>query len=260
MPLGPPSVADFEVELKTAQRYGARIVLSSDTNYPALLRDLAPPPCVLTLLERPELAAWPTVAIVGARNASAAGRKIAPDMAAELGRNGFTIVSGLALGIDGEAHAASLSTGTVAVLGGAVDHVYPPQHQRLYAEIAVSGLIVSESPFGYRAKARDFPRRNRIITGLSHAVVMVEAAERSGSLISARLAGEQGREVMPVPGSPPDPRAAGPNSLLHQGATLVRVRSGRRRTGRIRAGTRAGGPVAPIRCLLTKSPEPAAPP
>ena len=131
-------------------------------------------------------------------------------------------MSGLALGIDGEAHAASLESGTVAVLGGAVDHVYPPQHQRLYAEIAASGLIVSESPFGYRAKAQDFPRRNRIITGMSMGVVVVEAAERSGSLISARVAGEQGREVMAVPGSPLDPRAAGTNSLLHQGATLVR--------------------------------------
>ncbi|KJS25849.1 MAG: DNA processing protein DprA [Hyphomonadaceae bacterium BRH_c29] len=220
--LEPPSVADVEAELKAVQRYGARIVLSTDTDYPPLLRDLAPPPPVLTLLGQPELAARPTVAIVGARNASAAGRKIARDMAAELGRKGFTVVSGLALGIDGEAHAASLSTGTVAVLGGAVDHVYPPQHQRLYAEIAASGLIVSESPFGYRAKAQDFPRRNRIITGMSHGVVVVEAAERSGSLISARVAGEQGREVMAVPGSPLDPRSAGTNSLLHQGATLVR--------------------------------------
>jgi DNA processing protein len=125
-PLEPPSVADVEAELKAVQRYGARIVLSTDADYPPLLRDLTPPPPVLTLLGRPELAARPIVAIVGARNASAASRKIARDMAAEPGRNGFTIVSGLALGIDGEAHAASLSTGTVAVLGGAVDHVYPP--------------------------------------------------------------------------------------------------------------------------------------
>ena len=203
-------------------RYGARIVLSSEPDYPPLLRDLEPPPPVLTVLGNTGLAARPTVAIVGARNASAAGRKIARNMAAELGQNGFSIVSGLALGIDGEAHAASLESGTVAVLGGAVDHVYPPQHQRLYAEIAASGLIVSESPFGYRAKAQDFPRRNRIITGMSMGVVVVEAAERSGSLISARVAGEQGREVMAVPGSPLDPRAAGTNSLLHQGATLVR--------------------------------------
>ncbi|MBD3769047.1 MAG: DNA-protecting protein DprA [Rhodobacterales bacterium] len=220
--LQPPAPEEVEQELKAVERYGARIVLSSEPDYPPLLTNLEPPPPLLTLLGKAELATRPTVALVGARNASAAGRKIARDMAAELGRNGFTIVSGLALGIDGEAHAASLQTGTVAVLGGAIDHVYPPQHQRLYAEIAASGLIVSESPFGYRAKAQDFPRRNRIITGMSIGVVVVEAAERSGSLISARVAGEQGREVMAVPGSPLDPRAAGTNSLLHQGATLVR--------------------------------------
>jgi len=221
-PLQPPSQEEVERELTAVQRYGARIVLSLEPDYPPLLRDLEPPPPVLTLLGKASLAARPTVAIVGARNASAAGRKIARDMAAQLGQNGFSVVSGLALGIDGEAHAASLTTGTVAVLGGAIDHVYPPQHQRLYAEIAASGLIVSESPFGYRAKAQDFPRRNRIITGMSTGVVVVEAAERSGSLISARVAGEQGREVMAVPGSPLDSRAAGTNSLLHQGATLVR--------------------------------------
>ena len=221
-PLEPPGRADIEAELNAIRKYGAHVLISTDPDYPVLLRDLAPPPPILTVLGRTSLAARPTVAIVGARNASAAGRKIARDMAGDLGRAGFTVVSGLALGIDGEAHAASLGTGTVAVLGGGIDHVYPPQHQRLYAEIAAAGLIVSESPFGYRAKAQDFPRRNRIVTGLSLGVVVVEAAERSGSLISARVAGEQGREVMAVPGSPLDPRAAGTNSLLHQGATLVR--------------------------------------
>ncbi|MEZ5954585.1 MAG: DNA-processing protein DprA [Hyphomonas sp.] len=221
-PMAAPSRDEAAAELKATERYGARIVLSSEPDYPPLLKALGPPPPVLTLLGKADLAARPTIALVGSRNASAAGRKIARDMASELGRNGFTVVSGLALGIDGEAHAASLQTGTIAVLGGAVDHVYPPQHQRLYAEIAASGLIVSESPFGYRAKAQDFPRRNRIITGVSLGVVVIEAAERSGSLISARVAGEQGREVMAVPGSPLDPRAAGTNGLLHQGATLVR--------------------------------------
>ena len=131
-------------------------------------------------------------------------------------------MSGLALGIDGEGHAATLRTGTIALFGGAVDHIYPPQHERLYAEIAAESLLVSESPIGYRAKAQDFPRRNRIITGIARGTVVVQAAERSGSLISARMAGEQGREVMTVPGSPLDPRAAGANGHIYQGTSLVR--------------------------------------
>lgn len=220
--LVPPDVSLVQQEIAATQKYGARLIASCEPEYPPLLKALDPPPPVLAILGKAELAAQPTVAIVGARNASAAGRKMARDMAAELGKAGFVTVSGLALGIDGEAHAASLETGTIAVLGGAVDHIYPPQHDRLYAEIASQGLILSESYFGYRAKAQDFPRRNRIITGLSRGVVVVEAAERSGSLISARMAGEQGREVMAVPGSPLDPRSAGTNRLIRQGATLVR--------------------------------------
>ncbi len=160
-PIVAPSVAEIDAEIEATQRYGARIVARCEADFPPLLRTLAPPP----LLGRAPLAAEPTVAIVGARNASAAGRKLARDIAAGLGEAGFVTVSGLALGIDGEVHAASLRTGTIAVLGGAVDHIYPPQHERLYTEIAAEGLIVSESPFGYRAKAQDFPRRNRIITG-----------------------------------------------------------------------------------------------
>lgn len=218
----PPARTDIEREIERTQKYGAQIIASCEPAYPPLLKALDPPPPILTVLGQTELAARPTVAIVGARNASAAGRKIARDLAGELGKAGCVIVSGLALGIDGEAHAASLKRGTIAVLGGAVDHIYPPQHDRLYAEIAQNGLILSESPFGYRAKAQDFPRRNRIITGLSRGVVVVEAAERSGSLISARMAGEQGREVMAIPGSPLDPRSAGTNRLIRQGATLVR--------------------------------------
>lgn len=220
--LSPPDPDLVERELEATRKYGARILASCEPDYPDLLAALDPPPPVLTALGRTELAAKPTVAIVGARNASAAGRKLARDLASDLGKAGFVIVSGLALGIDGEAHAASLDTGTIAVLGGAIDHIYPPQHERLYAEIAAQGLILSESHFGYRAKGQDFPRRNRIITGLSRGVVVVEAAERSGSLISARVAGEQGREVMAVPGSPLDPRAAGTNRLIRQGAALVR--------------------------------------
>lgn len=163
-----------------------------------------------------------TIAIVGARQASALGRKLARDLAHDLSAAGFVIVSGLARGIDGEAHAASLETGTVAVLGGGIDHIYPPQHEKLYAAISERGLILSESPFGYRATARDFPRRNRIVTGLSQGVIVIEAADRSGSLISARTAAEQNRDVFAVPGSPVDPRYAGSNRLLKDGAILVR--------------------------------------
>ncbi len=217
-----PAVAIIEDEIAATLRLGARLLASCEPDFPKLLTALDPPPPLLTVLGNMALARPDAVAIVGARNASAAGRKIARDMAAELGRAGLVTVSGLALGIDGEAHAASLKTGTIAVLGGGIDHIYPPQHERLYGQIAEHGLIVSESPTGYKARAQDFPRRNRIITGLARGTVVVEAAERSGSLISARMAGEQGREVMAVPGSPLDPRAAGTNSLIRQGAALVR--------------------------------------
>ena len=221
-PLVAAAESGIDREIAATDRFGAQLLLACDPDYPALLKALPAPPPVLTALDKVELLSRPAVAIVGARNASAAGRKIARDMAGELSRAGYVTVSGLARGIDGEAHAASLPGGTVAVLGGGIDHVYPPQHDRLYAEIAAHGLILSESPFGHRATARDFPRRNRLITGCSLGVVVVEATERSGSLISARTAGEQGREVMAVPGSPLDPRAAGTNRLLREGAALVR--------------------------------------
>lgn len=217
-----PARAEIEREYDATLGSGARIICADDTDYPALLGHLAPPPPVLTTLGNPALASRTCVAIVGARQASAAGRKLARDIARDLSDAGIVIVSGLARGIDGEAHAAALAGGTVAVLGGGIDHVYPPQHERLYHEIAERGLLISESPFGYRATARDFPRRNRIITGISAAVLLVEAAERSGSLISARTAAEQNRDVMAVSGSPLDPRYAGTNRLLRDGATLVR--------------------------------------
>lgn len=221
-PPTPPNRHDVERELEAILAYGADILCACEADYPDRLVACGSPPPVLIVLGNTALLNKPAIAIVGARDASAAGRKIARDMAGQLGAQGHVIVSGLARGIDGEVHAASLHTGTIAVLGGGIDHIYPPQHERLYAELAANGLIVSESPFGYRAQARDFPRRNRIITGLSDGVVVVEAAERSGSLISARTAGEQGRDVMAVPGSPLDPRAAGTNRLLKQGAALVR--------------------------------------
>lgn len=220
--LVPPSALAIEAEMDATTGYGAHILAACEPDFPRLLAAIDPPPPIITVLGRTDLLNRPAVSLVGARNASAAGRKIARDMAAQLGEAGYVIISGLARGIDGEAHAAALDTGTIAVLGGGIDHVYPPQHDRLYAALAEHGTIISESPFGHRATARDFPRRNRLITGLALGTVVIEAAERSGSLISARTAGEQGREVMAVPGSPLEPRAAGTNWLIRQGAALVR--------------------------------------
>ncbi len=217
-----PSRAEVEREYESTLALGGAILRADDENYPKLLGHLAPPPPVLSILGAPAFASRSCVAIVGARQASAAGRKLARDIAKDLSAEGIVIESGLARGIDGEAHAAALEGGTVAVLAGGIDHIYPPQHERLYRKIAENGLLVSESPVGYRATARDFPRRNRIITGISDAVLLVEAAERSGSLISARTALEQNRDVMAVPGSPLDPRYAGTNRLLRDGAILVR--------------------------------------
>ncbi len=162
----------------------------------------------------------PAVGVVGARVASAAGQRFARALAVDLGKAGLVVVSGLARGIDGAAHEGALETGTVAVLGGGVGDLYPPEHADLHARIAQRGAIVSESPPDHRAQARDFPRRNRLISGLSRAVVVVEAELKSGSLITARLAAEQGREVLAVPGSPLDPRARGTNDLLRQGAAV----------------------------------------
>jgi DNA processing protein len=164
----------------------------------------------------------PVIAIVGSRNASAAGLKFAGQLAHQLGEAGFIIISGLARGIDQAAHRSSLVNGTIAVLAGGHDRIYPPEHEDLLeAIVAHDGAAISEMPVGHEPRARDFPRRNRLISGAALGVVVVEAAHRSGSLITARMAGEQGREVFAVPGSPLDPRAAGTNDLLKQGATLV---------------------------------------
>lgn len=217
-----PQRAVIMREWEETSALGGEILCASEPEFSPLLRENAPPPPILTAIGDLSLLQRRCVAIVGARQASAAGRKLARDISAGLGEAGFVIVSGMARGIDGEAHAASLSSGTIAVLGGGVDHVYPPQHARLYDAIKTQGLLISESPLGHRATAKDFPRRNRIITGMAEGVVIIEAAERSGSLISARTALEQNREVMAVPGSPLEPRAAGSNRLLRDGATLVR--------------------------------------
>src|SRR5690606_26130373 len=168
-----------------------------------------------------ELFSLPAISIVGARNASAAGMRMARQLAAELGTAGYAVVSGLARGIDAAAHQGSLDTGTIAVLAGGLDRPYPPENLALCDEIAARGALVSEMPFGWEPRSRDFPRRNRLVAGLGAGLIVVEAAQRSGSLISARLAAEMGRLVFAVPGSPLDPRAAGANGLLKDGATLV---------------------------------------
>jgi len=215
-----PSVGRIEDELAAGARAGATLILLGDPAYPAQLAALDPPPPLLWTRGDIVLVSRETVAVVGARIASAGGRRIARGLAQGLGEAGYVVASGLARGIDTAAHQGALETGTVAVLGGGVDDVYPPDNAELYGQIAERGCVVSESPMGARAQARDFPRRNRIISGLSRGVIVVEAELRSGSLITARLAGEQGRDVFAVPGSPLDPRSKGPNELLRQGAIL----------------------------------------
>lgn len=215
-----PSEDDIAAELRAGEAVGATLIVLGDAAYPPRLAAVDPPPPVLWTLGDPALLSRETVAVVGARIASAGGQRIARGLASGLGQAGYVVVSGLARGIDAAAHAGSLETGTVAVLGGGVDDVYPPDNAALYRQVVEQGCIVSESPMGARAQARDFPRRNRIIAGLSRGVVVVEAEIRSGSLITARLAAEQGRDVFAVPGSPLDPRSRGPNDLLRQGAIL----------------------------------------
>ncbi|WP_333832595.1 DNA-processing protein DprA [Rubrimonas sp.] len=214
--------ADALREIEAGARVGARFLIVGNAGYPAALAEIPDPPPVLWALGDPALAARPCVAVVGARNASASGRRMAGMLARGLGAQDFAVVSGLARGIDAAAHEAALETGTVAVLASGVDVIYPPEHDALAARIAEAGLILSEAAMGEAPTARAFPRRNRIVSGLSAGVVLVEAAERSGSLITARMALEQGREAMAVPGSPLDPRAAGCNALIREGAALIR--------------------------------------
>jgi DNA processing protein len=215
-----PSVADAQAELEAGARLGAQLLFLGEAQFPRPLAALDGPPPLIWTLGHPALLNQPCVAVVGARIASAAGQRFARDLGLALGQAGLTVVSGLARGIDAAAHEGSLTSGTVAVLGGGIDDVYPPDNAGLYDRIVAQGCLVAEHPPGRKAQARDFPRRNRIIAGLSLGVVVVEAEMRSGSLITARLAGEQGREVFAVPGSPLDPRAKGSNDLLRQGATL----------------------------------------
>ncbi|THD64978.1 DNA-processing protein DprA [Phenylobacterium sp.] len=212
--------AAIDKELAAGERLGAQLICACEAAFPSALAALDPPPPILWARGRLEMLHRPSVAIVGARVASAAGQRFARGLAADLGASSQVVVSGLARGIDGAAHEGALATGTVAVLGGGVDDIYPPEHADLYRRIVEAGCVVSESEPGRTAVARDFPRRNRIISGLSRAVVVVEAELRSGSLITARLAAEQGREVLAVPGSPLDPRAKGTNDLIRQGAAI----------------------------------------
>ncbi|MND92201.1 hypothetical protein D3C80_843480 [compost metagenome] len=215
-----PSVDRVEAELAAGERVGARLILLGDADYPDMLAVVDPPPPLLWTRGDASLLSRPSVGVVGARIASAGGQRIARGLSQQLGEAGHVVVSGLARGIDAAAHQGALPTGTVAVLGGGVDDIYPAENADLYRQIVEQGCIVSESPVGARAQARDFPRRNRIISGLSRGVIVVEAEVRSGSLITARLANEQGRDVFAVPGSPLDPRSKGPNELLRQGAIL----------------------------------------
>ncbi len=217
----PPRPEQVEAEMEYAENMGVRLICAIEPDYPAYLRALDPPPPVISVLGDISVLQKPCVAIIGSRNASAIGQRFANSLAAELGQAGYAVVSGLARGIDAAAHKGSLSTGTIAVLGGGVDHIYPRENTELHGHIAQSGAVISESPMGYRATARDFPRRNRIISGLSKGVVVIEAAERSGTLITARYALEQNREVMAAPGSPLDPRTKGCNRLIRQGAHLI---------------------------------------
>jgi DNA processing protein len=213
--------AEAEAELEAADRAGARLVAMGEQGYPPALAQVDAPPPLLYAKGKLELAESPIAAMVGARNGSAVGQKFTRQLATELGLEGFVIASGLARGIDTAAHLASLERGTIAVLAGGIDVVYPPENAELRRAIGDRGLLLTERSAGFAPRGKDFPRRNRLISGVSLGVVVVEAAERSGSLITAGFAGEQGREVFAVPGSPLDPRSAGANNLLKQGACLV---------------------------------------
>jgi DNA processing protein len=209
-------------ELKAARAAGAQLVMQGQDPYPDLLNDLADAPPFLWCIGDTSLLSRPMISMVGARNASSLGTRMAKALAHDLGNAGYVVVSGLARGIDAATHLASIETGTIAVQAGGVDVMYPAENTELAANIAKSGLRVSEQPMGLQPMARHFPSRNRIISGLSRATIVVEAAAKSGSLITARDALDQGRDVLAVPGHPFDARASGCNMLIRDGATLVR--------------------------------------
>ncbi len=215
------SKSDALAELEKIEAIGAQLILRDEQSYPPLLGQVEDAPPVITVRGHVHLLAKKSVAIVGARNASINGCKFAGQLARELGEGGLLVVSGLARGIDGAAHAGALETGTVGVQGGGVDVIYPKENESLYKEMCERGCVLSEPKIGTQPQARHFPRRNRIISGMARAIVVVEASPRSGSLITARMALEQGREVFAVPGSPLDPRSKGTNTLIRDGAFLV---------------------------------------
>lgn len=211
-----------EAEIEATTRFGAKLVLFGASDYPALLLNIPDAPPILAISGNAQL--WQNrdaIAIVGARNASAHGCQFAGNLARDLGSKGFAVVSGLARGIDAYAHKGALTSGTIGVIAGGIDTIYPPENTKLYEQMRETGAIISEQPFGQLPFAGSFPGRNRIIAGMTLGTVVVEAAPRSGSLITARFASDYGREVFAVPGSPIDPRAKGCNQLLREGATMV---------------------------------------
>ena len=219
-----PRIADtamVEREIARVETLGARYLFIDDADYPPLLAELDNAPAVMTIRGDSALFARTSVAMVGARNASAAACRFARGLAVELGREGVVVVSGLARGLDTAAHQGSLATGTIGVIASGIDIAFPPENRGLQEQVAEQGLLIAEQPPGSEPLARNFPHRNRVIAGLSTGTVVVEAAPRSGSLITARLAAEAGRDVMAVPGSPLEPRAQGCNLLIREGATLV---------------------------------------
>lgn len=216
----PPEAA--EKEMAALQKLGGFMMASCEPDYPDFLRAIEDAPPIISILGRRDLLnGRRSVAMVGSRNASLNGRQFAQRLAQDCGQAGLLVISGLARGIDTAAHQGSLPTGTVAVVAGGIDVVYPEENQKLFEAIAEKGLVIAESALGVQPTNRHFPKRNRLISGLSEGVLVIEAVEHSGSLITARMALDQGREVMAVPGSPLDPRSKGNNNLLRQGAVLV---------------------------------------
>ncbi|WP_371326064.1 DNA-processing protein DprA [Bartonella sp. CDC_skunk] len=221
-PIRIATLDDAEKEMQQAEKQGIRFIGIGEPDYPPFLKIVEASPPLIAIKGDCSIFQKPSVGIVGSRNASAVGKKLTNQFAHFIGNAGFTIISGLARGIDSTAHQASLLTGTVAVMAGGIDHIYPPENQKLYDDIlANGGAIISEMPIGWKARAIDFSRRNRIIAALSLGLLVVEAAMRSGSLITARQAVEMGRLIFAIPGSPLDPRAIGTNNLIKEGALLV---------------------------------------